>query len=312
MVELEPVNPLLPGTVSATLTDPDGSVDDVAWSWERSLDQTAWTALEDADGATYTVGSQDLGHHLRATASYTDAEGSGKTASQVTAGKVTNEPQSVSPVTNLAVSPVEEEAGAVRLTWSRAEDAQVHFVVYLKTADAQAENYSDARIAPFAGQEGAVKGLEGGQDYSFIAIGMRWNWIQYGTLWGDWSEWVTATPGGASANGEETAAGMEPTMIGPVTNLAAVPVEGEPGAVRLTWTPTDNAQVHFVVYLKTADAVARNYGGAQIAPFAGSEGVVRGLELGERYSFIVIGMRWNWIQYGTLWGNWSEWVTATP
>ena len=31
------------------------------------------------------------------------------------------------------------------------------------------------------------------------------------------------------------------------------------------------------------------------------------------YSFIVTGMRWNWVvNYGAVWGSWSDWATATP
>ena len=49
-------------------------------------------------------------------------------------------------------------------------------------------------MAPFAGSEGVVSGLEGGTSYYFIVIGMRWNWVEYGTVWGTWSSWVSATP----------------------------------------------------------------------------------------------------------------------
>ena len=31
--------------ITAALTDPDGGLDRVVWSWERSADQTAWTAI---------------------------------------------------------------------------------------------------------------------------------------------------------------------------------------------------------------------------------------------------------------------------
>jgi hypothetical protein len=70
--------------------------------------------------------------------------------------------------------------------------------------------------------------------------------------------------------------------------------------------------VHFVVYVKSAELSAGNYGSARMAPFAGSQGVVRDLEGGTAYSFIVIGMRWNWVDYGTVWGSWPAWVSATP
>ena len=108
------------------------------------------------------------------------------------------EPQSVGAVANLTASADGQETGAVRLTWSEAENAQVHFVVYVKSAELSAGNYGSARMVPFAGSQGVVRGLDGGTAYSFIVIGMRWNWVEYGTVWGSWSNWVASTPSGAT------------------------------------------------------------------------------------------------------------------
>ena len=221
------------------------------------------------------------------------------------------EPQSVGPVANLTASADRQEPGAVRLTWSEAENAQVHFVVYVKSTELTAGNYGSAQMAPFAGSEGEVSGLEGGTSYSFIVIGMRWNWAEYGTLWGDWSDWMSAMPGG-SASATSTAPAAEPQSVGPTTNLTASTDGQEAGAVRLTWSEAENAQVHFVVYVKSAELTAGNYGSAHMTPFAGSEGVISGLEGGTSYGFIVIGMRWNWAEYGTVWGDWSDWTTEAP
>ena len=108
------------------------------------------------------------------------------------------EPQFVGPVTNLAASALGQESGSVLLTWSEAQNAQVHFVAYVKSAELSASNYGSAQMVPFAGLQGVVKGLEGGTPYSFIVIGMRWNWVEYGTVWGSWSNWVASTPSGAT------------------------------------------------------------------------------------------------------------------
>ena len=221
------------------------------------------------------------------------------------------EPQSVGAVANLTASADGQETGAVRLTWSEAQNAQVHFVVYVKSAELSAGNYGSAQMVPFAGSQGIISGLEGGTAYSFIVIGMRWNWVEYGTVWGSWSDWVSATPGG-SASATSTAPAAEPQSVGPTTNLTASADEQESGTVRLTWSEAENAQVHFVVYVKSAELSAGNYGSARMTPFAGSQGVVRGLEGGTSYSFIVIGMRWNWAEYGTVWGSWSDWTTEVP
>ena len=324
MVILSSGAPTVGMEISATLTDPDGSIAGTAWLWEKSVDQAAWAAISGAARDAYTPVAGDLGHYLRVTARYADGEGPGKVASRAmdTAvaaeaageGEVSSpaEPQFVGPLENLTVSVDGQEAGAVRLAWTPAENAQVHFVVSIKSADLAAGNYRAAKMAPLAGSEGVVSGLEGGTSYYFIVIGMRWNWVEYGTVWGTWSPWVSATPNGDRSNAETVLPGAEPQLVGPLENLT-VSVDGqEAGAVRLAWTPAENAQVHFVAHIKSADLVAGNYRAAKMAPFAGSEGVVSGLEGGTSYYFIVIGMRWNWVEYGTVWGTWSSWVSATP
>ena len=108
------------------------------------------------------------------------------------------EPQFVGPVSSLAASADGQEDGAVRLIWSPAENAQVHFVIYVKSEELYAGNYASARMAPFSGSEGVITGLDGGTSYHFNVIGMRWNWAEYGTVWGSWSNWVASTPSGAT------------------------------------------------------------------------------------------------------------------
>lgn len=108
------------------------------------------------------------------------------------------------------------------------------------------------------------------------------------------------------------AAQSEPQTVGDVTGFAAS-VEGQPnGSVHLAWNAADNAQVYFVVYIKSTDLVAGNYGSVQMRPFNGTEGTIDGLDGGVPYGFTVTGMRWNWINYGTVWGNFAAWQHATP
>jgi hypothetical protein len=57
-------------TIVATLTDPDGSITETTWLWERSLDKISWTAIGGATSAEYTPILEDAGHYLRVTASY--------------------------------------------------------------------------------------------------------------------------------------------------------------------------------------------------------------------------------------------------
>ena len=66
--------------VEASLTDPDGNVSGVTWHWEKSSDESSWTAISTATQAAYTPVEGDVNRYLRAVASYTDALGAGETA----------------------------------------------------------------------------------------------------------------------------------------------------------------------------------------------------------------------------------------
>ena len=81
--------------LTAALTDPDGGLARVVWSWERSANQTAWTAVRGAASASYTPVAADKGSYLRATASYTDGHGPRKSAQAATATPV---PSNAAPV----------------------------------------------------------------------------------------------------------------------------------------------------------------------------------------------------------------------
>ena len=74
--------------LTAALTDPDGGLARVVWSWERSTDQTAWTAIPGAASDSYTPVAADKGSYLRATASYTDGHGPRKSAQAATTAPV--------------------------------------------------------------------------------------------------------------------------------------------------------------------------------------------------------------------------------
>ena len=90
----------LPGTitagqpVTATLTDHDGATSSVSWQWSRSdTPGGTFTPISGATSNPYTPVAGDVGKYLKAAASYTDPEGSGKSAtsaasSQVVAGNV--------------------------------------------------------------------------------------------------------------------------------------------------------------------------------------------------------------------------------
>ena len=78
--------------LTATLTDPDGGVTGEMWQWARSSDKTTWTTITGATSGSYTPVLDDADNYLRATVSYTDAGGSGKSAQAVTASMVVAPP----------------------------------------------------------------------------------------------------------------------------------------------------------------------------------------------------------------------------
>ena len=113
-VTLAPPQPQVGTALTATLSDPDGTVSGTTWVWESSADgNTGWTAASGATStvttSSYTPVDADLGRYLRATAAYTDPQGSGKTAdavsdNQVQARPVTNSaPEFPAPTTTRAV-----------------------------------------------------------------------------------------------------------------------------------------------------------------------------------------------------------------
>ena len=80
---LSPVRPRVGAALTATLTDPDGSTSGVAWTWERSTGPTTWVAIGGANSSSYTPAAADTGHYLRATTTYSDGHGAGKSARAV-------------------------------------------------------------------------------------------------------------------------------------------------------------------------------------------------------------------------------------
>ena len=88
-VALSAEQPEIGAQLTASLDDPDGSVTNVTWRWDRSLGQGAdWTTIPDAASHDYTPTADDAGHYLRATASYNDGHGPNKWAHMVSANAV--------------------------------------------------------------------------------------------------------------------------------------------------------------------------------------------------------------------------------
>ena len=79
---LSTATPSVGEELTAVLSDPDGSVTNEVWRWQRAddADSPAWVDINGADSDSYTVADDDGGKLLRAVVSYTDGHGSGKSA----------------------------------------------------------------------------------------------------------------------------------------------------------------------------------------------------------------------------------------
>ena len=93
---LAPSEPQVGSGVMASVTDPDGIVGAPEWRWGRSTNRSSWSLIDGEASSVYTPGAGDVGHWLRATASYTDGHPSVKQAAAVSGAAVvpstTNDP----------------------------------------------------------------------------------------------------------------------------------------------------------------------------------------------------------------------------
>ncbi len=94
VVTLSDDEPGVETAVTATLEDGDGGVTGEIWQWARSQNrQTGWTNISGATSASYTATQADADFFLRATVTYTDRRGAGKSAEAITAQRVFGENQ---------------------------------------------------------------------------------------------------------------------------------------------------------------------------------------------------------------------------
>ena len=97
-VSLSWKQPQVDTVLEASLTDPDGDVSGTTWQWSWSNTKGGdYTDFDGAASASYTPVTGDVDKYLRATASYTDGEGSGKTAQMVSYRRVRAAPADNSP-----------------------------------------------------------------------------------------------------------------------------------------------------------------------------------------------------------------------
>ena len=83
-VTLNLLQPQVGTGLTTIVADPDGGVRGMTWEWESSSDnKNTWTPISGAVSGTYFPVDADVGNYLRVTVSYTDAEGSNKSAQAV-------------------------------------------------------------------------------------------------------------------------------------------------------------------------------------------------------------------------------------
>ena len=113
-VALSTNRPSARAEITAALTDPDEGVTGAVWQWERSSDgNTDWADIG-TSSPSYTPVDGDVGYHLRATASYTDGHGPGKTAQAASTQAVqagANRPPEFDSATATREVPENTEAG---------------------------------------------------------------------------------------------------------------------------------------------------------------------------------------------------------
>ena len=87
-VSIDRPQPQVDRPLGAALSDEDEVVTAERWQWARSEGGTTWTDIEGATSPRRPPVPDDVGMYLRATVTYSDRFGSGKTASAVSAHRV--------------------------------------------------------------------------------------------------------------------------------------------------------------------------------------------------------------------------------
>ena len=157
--------------LTASVTDGDNVVaNSVSWQWASSSNgSTGWGDISGATTATYTPVDGDAGNFLRATASYTDGHGPGKSENEVTSSAVAAEtvagtPGTVSlspttqltsgdPVTASLTDPDNPVASSYVWRWERSADGSTNWSnisaatsASYTTTNADAGNYLRATV----------------------------------------------------------------------------------------------------------------------------------------------------------------------
>ena len=135
-VALAPAQPVVGTALTATLADPDGSIS-ATWVWAGSTDGlTGWTDISGATSGSYTPVAADVDSYLRATATYTDGEGTGKSAQAVSANIVRDvDDQVVSAPARPSGLAATAGLERVTLSWEDPGDSSITGYEYYQAAE---------------------------------------------------------------------------------------------------------------------------------------------------------------------------------
>ncbi len=107
MVELSSLTPVVDVELTATLTDPDGSITGETWQWSRSSTMNGvFTQIPSANMASYTPKAADDSDYLMVEVTYTDGHGTGKDSEMATTGMVTTVPDQPGTLNLSSMTPV--------------------------------------------------------------------------------------------------------------------------------------------------------------------------------------------------------------
>ena len=121
--------------LTATLSDPDGSPSSISWQWSRSTGTTCpGIAISGATAHQYTPQAADVHNYVCATATYTDPQGSGKSAAAVTAAV------QAAPVVQLSLSPTTISEDGTEMSTVTATLDKVSSAVTTVTVSAPADD----------------------------------------------------------------------------------------------------------------------------------------------------------------------------
>ena len=169
-VSLSTTSPQVGSSITATLSDPDGNVSNLRWSWLRFSASDADGTGEEVEGAngtdltsTYTPSQVLAGRKLRARALYDDGHGTGKRAQSVKTDAIIGKPGKPG---NLSASPGSIYT-RVDLSWTAA-DANGSSITdyqyqYLKSGTTSWSNWTSMGVVTSY----TVSGLTSGASYEF-------------------------------------------------------------------------------------------------------------------------------------------------